>query len=331
MITAEAVALARDLVNTAPNDLPPAVVRRPRRRGRQGGRAEGRGARREGAGQGRLRRHPGRRRGLDPAAPAGPDQLHARRSRRPSVALVGKGITFDSGGLSIKPAASMDQMTSDMSGAAAVVATVIAAAALELPVAVTAYACRWPRTCRPVRPTGPATCCATTAPKGERRQDRARAQHRRRGPAGPGRRDRPGLRGRAGLPAGDLDPDRRAGGRAGQPDDGRDGHRRSCGTGSPSWPGRSARAAGRCRCPRSCGRAWTPRWPTCRTSPATGSAACWSPATTWRSSSPDGLPWAHLDVAGPAFNDGKAYGYTASGGTGVPVRTLLAVLADIAG
>ena len=37
-----------------------------------------------------------------------------------SVALVGKGITFDSGGLSIKPAAKMDQMTSDMAGAAAV-------------------------------------------------------------------------------------------------------------------------------------------------------------------------------------------------------------------
>jgi leucyl aminopeptidase len=45
---------------------------------------------------------------------------------------------------------------------------------------------------------------------------------------------------------------------------------------------------------------------------------------------PDGLPWAHLDVAGPAFNGGKAYGYTSPGGTGVPVRTMLAVLADIA-
>ena len=57
-----------------------------------------------------------------------------------TVALVGKGITFDSGGISIKPAANMDHMTSDMSGAAAVVATVIAAAALELPVSVIAYA-----------------------------------------------------------------------------------------------------------------------------------------------------------------------------------------------
>ena len=56
------------------------------------------------------------------------------------MALVGKGITFDSGGLSIKPAQGMENMTSDMSGAACVVATVIAAAALELPIAVTGWA-----------------------------------------------------------------------------------------------------------------------------------------------------------------------------------------------
>ena len=46
---------------------------------------------------------------------------------------------------------------------------------------------------------------------------------------------------------------------------------------------------------------------------------------------PDGLPWAHLDVAGPAYNHAKSYGYNLVGATGVPVRTLLAVLADIAG
>jgi len=44
----------------------------------------------------------------------------------------------------------------------------------------------------------------------------------------------------------------------------------------------------------------------------------------------DGVQWAHLDVAGPAFHAGKTYGYTTQGGTGVPVRTLLATLADIA-
>jgi leucyl aminopeptidase len=60
---------------------------------------------------------------------------------RASVALVGKGITFDSGGLCIKPPASMLSMKSDMAGAAAVAATVFAAAELGLPVAVTGYLC----------------------------------------------------------------------------------------------------------------------------------------------------------------------------------------------
>jgi leucyl aminopeptidase len=60
---------------------------------------------------------------------------------RAHIALVGKGITFDSGGLSIKPAASMHTMKCDMSGAAAVAAATFAIAALGLPVRVTTYAC----------------------------------------------------------------------------------------------------------------------------------------------------------------------------------------------
>ncbi len=52
------------------------------------------------------------------------------------VALVGKGITFDSGGLSLKPSASMETMKTDMAGAAAVCATIRAVAELGLPVAV---------------------------------------------------------------------------------------------------------------------------------------------------------------------------------------------------
>jgi leucyl aminopeptidase len=45
---------------------------------------------------------------------------------------------------------------------------------------------------------------------------------------------------------------------------------------------------------------------------------------------PDGLPWAHIDIAGPSFHTAGPYGYTTKGGTGVPVRTLAAVLTDIA-
>jgi len=54
----------------------------------------------------------------------------------PTVALVGKGITFDSGGISIKPAADMDQMKFDKSGGIAVLATMRAVAELGLPINV---------------------------------------------------------------------------------------------------------------------------------------------------------------------------------------------------
>lgn len=57
------------------------------------------------------------------------------------VALVGKGITFDTGGLSLKPAASMVGMKYDMCGAATVLSVLKAAAEMALPVRVTAWLC----------------------------------------------------------------------------------------------------------------------------------------------------------------------------------------------
>jgi leucyl aminopeptidase len=57
------------------------------------------------------------------------------------LALVGKGITFDSGGLSIKTAAGMETMKCDMAGAAAITQATLTIARLGLPVRVTAYAC----------------------------------------------------------------------------------------------------------------------------------------------------------------------------------------------
>jgi len=44
----------------------------------------------------------------------------------------------------------------------------------------------------------------------------------------------------------------------------------------------------------------------------------------------EGTPWAHLDIAGPAFSDGKQDGYVAPGGTGVGVRTLIALARSLA-
>ena len=57
------------------------------------------------------------------------------------VALVGKGITFDSGGLSLKPAAGMVGMKYDMTGAVTALAVTVAAAKLALPVRITAWLC----------------------------------------------------------------------------------------------------------------------------------------------------------------------------------------------
>ncbi|WP_210651491.1 leucyl aminopeptidase [Nocardioides sp. SYSU D00065] len=56
------------------------------------------------------------------------------------LALVGKGVTFDSGGLTIKPSSSMLNMKSDMAGAASVVTATLAIARLGLPIKVTAFA-----------------------------------------------------------------------------------------------------------------------------------------------------------------------------------------------
>jgi leucyl aminopeptidase len=41
---------------------------------------------------------------------------------------------------------------------------------------------------------------------------------------------------------------------------------------------------------------------------------------------PDGVRWAHLDIAGPSFNQGEPHGYTPKGGTGVPIRSLVEFL-----
>jgi len=139
-ITADAVALVRDLVNTPPNDLYPAsFVERARAAGaglpltfEEWGPDElaaGGFGGILGVGQGSSR--PPRLLAVRYAGMAG----------SPHLALVGKGITFDSGGLSLKPAAAMVGMKYDMTGAATTLAAVIAAARLGLPTRVTAWLC----------------------------------------------------------------------------------------------------------------------------------------------------------------------------------------------
>lgn len=63
------------------------------------------------------------------------------RTSRDHLVIVGKGLTFDTGGLCLKPAKSMPEMISDMSGAATALAAIQAIATLKLPVKVSAVCC----------------------------------------------------------------------------------------------------------------------------------------------------------------------------------------------
>jgi leucyl aminopeptidase len=65
---------------------------------------------------------------------------YAPRQAVAHLALVGKGVTFDSGGLTLKPSSGMNEMKSDMAGAAAVVQATLAIARLGLPLKVTTFA-----------------------------------------------------------------------------------------------------------------------------------------------------------------------------------------------
>jgi len=138
---AEAVALARDLVNTPPGDLTPgaladAAVAAGEAAGLQVEVIDEKKARKLGlgglVGVGQGSNNPPRlvKMTYEPAA-----------SARGSLAWVGKGITFDSGGLSIKPADGMMTMKSDMGGAAAVLAAMTVLPAAAPRVRVTGYLC----------------------------------------------------------------------------------------------------------------------------------------------------------------------------------------------
>lgn len=134
-IVAGAVALVRDLVNTPANDLYPASFAE-----RAASLAKEQGLTVEILDEKALKK--GRYGGVLAVGQgsARPPRL-VRISYRPAkpkahVALVGKGITFDSGGLNLKTA-NMTWMKSDMGGAAACIASVLAIAALKIPVSVT--------------------------------------------------------------------------------------------------------------------------------------------------------------------------------------------------
>ena len=248
----------------------------------------------------------------------------APRGAKFHLALVGKGITFDTGGVSIKPAANMDQMISDMGGSAAVLATIIAAARLKLNVKVTA-----------------------TIPMAENM------------PGGNSYRPGDVITHYGGTTSEILNTD--AEGRliladaiARASEDNPDylietatltgaqmvalGLRTAGVMGSDAFRDRVAETG------RSVGeQAWA------MPIPEEMSTSMSSPVADLRNADPsrwggmlsagyylgnfvgEGIEWVHIDIAGPSFNTGGAHGYTPARATGAPVRTLIAVLEGIAG
>ncbi|MGK2880698.1 MAG: leucyl aminopeptidase [Mycobacterium sp.] len=251
----------------------------------------------------------------------------SRLARRPRdakrVALVGKGITFDTGGISIKPAANMHHMTSDMGGAAAVIATVVLAAKLELPIDVIA-----------------------TVPMAENM------------PSSTAYRPGDVLTQYGGITVEVLNTDA----------EGRlilaDAIARACEddpdylietstlTGAQTValgariPGVMGSEEFRDRVARLSQDVGENGWPmplpdelkddlkstVADLANVSGQryAGMLVAGVFLREFVADDVEWAHLDVAGPSYNSGGAWGYTGKGGTGVPTRTLFAVLEDIA-
>jgi leucyl aminopeptidase len=138
-VVAEAVCRARDLVNTPPSDLNPAGLA-----AAAGEAAAVRGLEIEVMDEKALKK--GGYGGILAVGQGSvsPPRLVKLTWKHPKakthLALVGKGITFDSGGLSLKPADAMITMKCDMGGAAAVIAATRAIARLKLPINVTCWA-----------------------------------------------------------------------------------------------------------------------------------------------------------------------------------------------
>lgn len=131
----EGVCLARDLVNEPPNELYPEVFAD---RARKVAKTRGLSAE-VFDGAGLLKRKMLLHHAVGRGSKHGPYFIHLSHTpkhSRGSVALIGKGLTFDSGGLCIKPMQGMADMKSDMAGAAAVLGVMDIVSALDLPITV---------------------------------------------------------------------------------------------------------------------------------------------------------------------------------------------------
>jgi leucyl aminopeptidase len=323
-VLADAVALARDLVNTGPSDLVPAELadvadqvaadsglkitvldEHALAEGGYGGILA--------VGQGSV--NPPRLVRLE----------HAPEGAQRTLVLAGKGITFDSGGLSLKPAKSMETMKSDMGGAAAVLGAMQAIAALGLPVRVIAYL--------PIAenmPSGTAqrpsdvitihggTTVEVANTDAEGRLILADVLDSAAADSPEILVDVATLTGSQVTALGTI-----VAGVMGNDDALRDAVVDAAGrAGEAMWPmplpeelrkGLESTVADLANVPQD--------------SRAGGMLVA---GLFLREFVPSGVRWAHVDIAGPAFNQSAAHGYTPKGGTGAATRTLVQVAQDMA-
>ena len=322
-VLASAVALVRDLVNTSPSHLYPATLAAEAERvGEARGLgievldekalAEGGYGGIVGVGQGSV--HPPR---LVRLAYTHPDAAR-------TVVFAGKGITFDSGGLSLKPPKSMEAMKSDMGGAAAVLAAVAAVAELGAVVNLVGYlplaenmpggAAQRPSDVITIYGGGTVEVLNTDA---EGRLVLADALAR-------SAEDSPDLivdvATLTGAQLVALGP--RIMGVMANDDEVRDGivdaARRA---GESAWP---------MPLPEELRKGLDSTVADIANVTPERNGGMLVGGLFLREFVPDGVRWAHLDIAGPAFHEGDPYGYTPKGGTGAAVRSLVQIALDVA-
>ncbi|MEJ7707893.1 MAG: leucyl aminopeptidase [Nocardioidaceae bacterium] len=324
-VVASAVNFARDLVNAAPNDLYPQSFAAELK-----GKAKGSAVKVSVADDTQLEaKGYGGILGVGKGSARLPRLVTlAYRPPKPllHLALVGKGITFDSGGLSIKPANGMATMKCDMSGAAAVAAATFAIAELELPVRVTAYACLAEN-----MPSGNATRPGDILTMyGGKTVEVLNTDAEGRLVLADGI-----------VTANEVKPDlmvdvatltgacvvalgnKVSGVFSNDPDLLQELPRLAAEAGELTWPLpipedtkeklRTTKIAD-----------------LSQHNPELWGGALYA-AAFLREFVGEGIPWVHLDIAGPAFNDGSAWGYTPKGGTGAAVRTLIELARSRAG
>ncbi|MBU2670684.1 leucyl aminopeptidase [Actinoplanes bogorensis] len=237
------------------------------------------------------------------------------------VALVGKGITFDTGGISIKPSAGMWEMKSDMAGAAAVGATMLAVAALKPRVAVSAYLAMAEN-----MPSGTAyrPGDVITMFNGKRaevyntdaegRMVLADAIARACADGTDYVFETSTLTGGQVISLG-----KRISGLMGSDDAVERVRRAGDEVGEPAWPmplpdevrkGMESDIADISQTNTSLDRA----------------GHMLQGGVFLREFVAEGVEWAHIDIAGPSYHTGEPSGYWTKGGTGVPIRTLLSVI-----